>query len=78
MHLQILWWDRLLMHGPLSSPLETRAVETVSRHTGASLAHILSGSCAGNKEEARYYFMRKLDKHTARATARVERGTGGA
>ena len=38
----------------------------------ASLAHILSGSCAGNKEEARY-FMRKLDKHAARATARVER-----
>ena len=38
----------------------------------ASLAHILSGSCAGNKEEARL-FMRKLDKHTARATARVER-----
>merc|ERR1719424_2382640 len=38
----------------------------------ASLAHILSGSCAGNKEEARH-FMRKLDKHTARATARVER-----
>ena len=38
----------------------------------ASLAHILSGSCAGNKEEARY-FLRKLDKHTARATARVER-----
>ena len=38
----------------------------------ASLAHVLSGSCAGNKEEARY-FMRKLDKHTARATARVER-----
>ena len=37
----------------------------------ASLAHILSGSCAGNKEEARY-FMRKLDKHAARATARVE------
>ena len=36
------------------------------------MAHILSGSCAGNKEEARY-FMRKLDKHTARATARVER-----
>jgi len=35
----------------------------------ASLAHILSGSCAGNKEEARH-FMRKLDKHTARATAR--------
>ena len=38
----------------------------------ASLAHILSGSCAGNKEEARH-FMRKLDKHTARATARVQR-----
>ena len=38
----------------------------------ASLAHILSGSCAGNKEEARH-FMRKLDKHAARATARVER-----
>ena len=38
----------------------------------ASLAHILSGNCAGNKEEARL-FMRKLDKHTARATARVER-----
>ena len=38
----------------------------------ASLAHVLSGSCAGNKEEARH-FMRKLDKHTARATARVER-----
>ena len=37
----------------------------------ASLAHVLSGSCAGNKEEARY-FMRKL-KHAARATARVER-----
>ena len=36
------------------------------------MAHILSGSCAGNKEEARH-FMRKLDKHTARATARVER-----
>ena len=35
----------------------------------ASLAHILSGSCAGNKEEARH-FMRKLDKHTARATAK--------
>ena len=39
----------------------------------ASLAHILSGSCAGNKEESRH-FMRKLDKHTARATARVENG----
>ena len=38
----------------------------------ASLAHILSGSCAGNKEDARH-FMRKLDKHAARATARVER-----
>ena len=38
----------------------------------ASLAHLQSGKCAGNKEEARY-FMRKLDKHTARATARVER-----
>jgi len=38
----------------------------------ASLAHVLSGSCAGNKEEARH-FMRKLDKHTERATARVER-----
>jgi len=38
----------------------------------ASLAHILSGNCAGNKEEA-HLFMRKLDKHTARATARVER-----
>ena len=36
----------------------------------ASLAHVRSGSGAGNKEEARY-FMRKL--HTARATARVER-----
>ena len=36
------------------------------------MAHILSGNCAGNKEEARL-FMRKLDKHTARATARVER-----
>ena len=38
----------------------------------ASLAHILSGSCAGNKEAARY-FMRELDEHSARATARVER-----
>ena len=46
--------------------------KTVSHHTQASLAHILSGSCAENKEEARH-FMRKLDEHTARATARVER-----
>ena len=38
----------------------------------ASLAHILSGSCAGNKVAARY-FMRELDKQAARATARVER-----
>ena len=38
----------------------------------ASLAHILSGSCAGNKVAARD-FMRELDKHAARATARVER-----
>ena len=36
------------------------------------LAHILSGSCAGNKVAARD-FMRELDKHAARATARVER-----
>ena len=36
------------------------------------MAHILSGSCAGNKEAARY-FMREFDKHAARATARVER-----
>ena len=42
----------------------------------ASLAHVLSGSCAGNKEEARH-FMRKLDKHAARATARVEREAPG-
>ena len=41
------------------------------KQNNLSLAHVLSGSCAGNKEEARY-FMRKLDKHTARATARVE------
>ena len=33
---------------------------------------MLAHMCAGNKEEARY-FMRKLDKHTARATAWVER-----
>ena len=47
--------------------------KTVSHHSAqASLAHILSGSCAGNKGEARY-FMRKLDKHAARSTARVER-----
>ena len=38
----------------------------------ASMAHILSGSCAGNKVAARN-FMRELDKHAARATARVER-----
>ena len=38
----------------------------------ASMAHILSGSCAGNKVAARD-FMRELDKHAARATARVER-----
>ena len=36
------------------------------------MAHILSGSCACNKVAARN-FMRELDKHTARATARVER-----
>ena len=36
------------------------------------MAHLLSGKCAGNKEEARHV-MRKLDKHSARATARVER-----
>ena len=36
------------------------------------MAHILSGSCAGNKVAARN-FMRELDKHAARATARVER-----
>ena len=34
----------------------------------ASMAHILSGSCAGNKVAARN-FMRELDKHAARATA---------
>ena len=34
--------------------------------------HVLSGSCAGNKEEARN-FMRELGKHAAKATARVER-----
>ena len=38
----------------------------------ASMAHILSGSCAGNKVAARN-FMRELDKQAARATARVER-----
>ena len=37
----------------------------------------MSGSCAGNKEEARY-FMRKLDEHTARATAIENSRTGGA
>ena len=36
------------------------------------MAHILSGSCAGNKEAARN-FMRELGKHAAKATARVER-----
>ena len=36
------------------------------------MAHILSGSCAGNKEEARN-FMRELGKHAAKAMARVER-----
>ena len=36
------------------------------------MAHTLSGSCAGNKVAARN-FMRELDKHAARATARVER-----
>ena len=38
----------------------------------ASMAHILSGSCAGNKVAARN-FMRELDQHAARATAGVER-----
>ena len=37
----------------------------------ASMAHILSGSCAGNKVAARN-FMRELDKHAARATARID------
>ena len=42
------------------------------RHHRRAMAHILSGSCAGNKVAARN-FMRELDKHAARATARVER-----
>ena len=47
-------------------------MKTVAAPPQASMAHILSGSCAGNKVAARN-FMRELDKHAVRATATVER-----
>ena len=49
---------------------EDREPPQASLHVGARAEWQLA--CAGNKEEARY-FMRKVEKHTARATARVER-----
>ena len=48
-------------------------MKTVRHHSAqASMAHTLSGSCAGNKVAARN-FMRELGKHAAKVTARVER-----
>ena len=48
--------------------------KTVSHHRRCW--RTLSGKCAGNKEEARY-FMRKLDKHTAKSVELIDAGSLG-